>query len=191
MELLSCYLPEEHGSGDRAGRAGTPHTPNLKKITFLLPSIHDLAPTQHPSAWHRSYRAHSLIKGAPHSQCPQQSRCLKAAWAPREPSQSLFPCAQWRANHRPPGVPVEPQPGGFALCSLQEPVLVLGDNPGDLDAVRKVPAVMFTVMQFLPLYITLMGTGATQPSTAWLYTVAVRCWLQAMAPFNGNKAGLL
>lgn len=68
---------------------------------------------------------------------------------------------------------------------------MLGDNPGDLDAVRKVPAVMFTVMQFLPLYITLMGTGATQPSTAWLYTVAVRCWLQAMAPFNGNKAGLL
>lgn len=48
---------------EQAGLA-PPHTPNLKKITFLLPSIHDLAPTQHPSAWHRSYRAHSLMKGS-------------------------------------------------------------------------------------------------------------------------------
>lgn len=61
----------------------------------------------------------------------------------------------------------------FAVCSLQEPVLVLGANLGDLDAVRKVPAVIFTVLKFLPLYNTPMETGAKQPSTVWLHTVAV------------------
>lgn len=67
---------------------------------------------------------------------------------------------------------------------------MLGANLGDLDAVRKVPAVIFTVLKFLPLYNTPMETGAKQPSTVWLHTVAVCCWLQAMATCNRSKAGL-